>query len=58
MYPRRSQCIVNVPARSIPWKAAIADLLLQDPDANAPVIAQRLKPLGYDGGFTIKDCGS
>lgn len=36
-----------------PWKAAIADLLLQDPDANAPVIAQRLKPLGYDGGFTI-----
>ena len=36
-----------------PFKPAIADLLRQDPDANAPVIAQRLKPLGYDGGFTI-----
>ena len=36
-----------------PFKPAIADLLQQDPDANAPVIAQRLKPLGYDGGFTI-----
>jgi hypothetical protein len=41
-------------ARKIdPWKAAITDLLLQNPDANAPVIAQRLRPLGYDGGFTI-----
>src|SRR2546430_15368309 len=35
------------------FKPAIADLLQQDPDANAPVIAQRLKPLGYYGGFTI-----
>jgi transposase len=36
-----------------PFKPAIGDLLRQDPDANAPVIAQRLRPLGYDGGFTI-----
>ena len=26
-----------------PFKAAIAELLQQDPDANAPVIAQRLQ---------------
>jgi len=36
-----------------PWKAAIAELLEKDPDANAPVIAQHLKPLGFDGGLTI-----
>ena len=36
-----------------PWKAAITELLEKDPDANAPVIAQHLKPLGFDGGLTI-----
>ena len=36
-----------------PFKEIIAELLRQDPNANAPVIAQRLKPHGYDGGFTI-----
>ena len=36
-----------------PWKAAIGELLEKDPDANAPVIAQHLKPPGFDGGFTI-----
>jgi transposase len=36
-----------------PWKEAICELLAKDPDANAPVIAQRLKPLGFDGGITI-----
>ena len=36
-----------------PFKEIIAELLRQDPDANAPVIAQRLQPHGYDGGFTI-----
>jgi transposase len=36
-----------------PFKAAIAELLQQDPTANAPVIAQRLQPLGYTGGITI-----
>jgi transposase len=41
------------PSKLDPFKPAIADLLQQDADANAPVIAQRLKPLGYDGGFTI-----
>jgi hypothetical protein len=34
-------------------KAAIAELLEKDPDANAPVIAQHLQPLGFDGGLTI-----
>ena len=32
-----------------PFKEIIAELVQHDPDANAPVIAQRLKPLGYDG---------
>ena len=36
-----------------PFKPIIAELLQQDPDANAPLIAQRLNPHGYDGGFTI-----
>ena len=36
-----------------PFKPAIAELLQQDPSANAPVIAQRLRPLGYDGSITI-----
>ena len=36
-----------------PWKAAIADLLEKDPELSAPVIAQHLKPLGFDGGLTI-----
>lgn len=54
---------LNVPAPAItrreraskldPFKAAIAELLQQDPTANAPVIAQRLQSLGYDGGITI-----
>src|SRR5580692_2471337 len=36
-----------------PFKAVIDELLQQDPRANAPVIVQRLQPLGYDGGTTI-----
>jgi hypothetical protein len=28
-------------------------LLQQDPRANAPLIAKRLQPLGYDGGITM-----
>jgi len=36
-----------------PFKPAITELLQRDPTANAPVIAQRLQPLGYDGGITI-----
>ena len=35
------------------FKAVIDELLQQDPRANAPVIVQRLQPLGYDGGITI-----
>jgi transposase len=36
-----------------PFKPAIDELLRQDASANAPVIAQRLQPLGFDGGLTI-----
>jgi transposase len=36
-----------------PFKGTIAELLQKDPTANAPVIAQQLRPLGYDGGFTV-----
>jgi transposase len=35
------------------FKPAIAELLQQDPKAHAPVIAQRLQPLGYEGSLTI-----
>jgi len=36
-----------------PFKPAITELLQQDPSVNAPVLAQRLRPQGYDGGITI-----
>src|ERR1700736_873843 len=36
-----------------PFKSDIAALLQHDPKAAAPVIAQRLQPLGYQGGLTI-----
>ena len=36
-----------------PFKPALAELLEQDPTARAPVITQRLRTLGYDGGETI-----
>lgn len=36
-----------------PFKPAIAELLEQDPTVHAPVLAQRLRTLGYDGGETI-----
>jgi transposase len=36
-----------------PFKAAIAELLEQDPSAHAPVVTQRLRTLGYNGGETI-----
>jgi transposase len=36
-----------------PFKPAIAELLQQDPKAAAPVLAQRLQPLGYPGSLTI-----
>jgi transposase len=35
------------------FKPAIAELLEQDPAAHAPVLTQRLRTLGYDGGETI-----
>ena len=36
-----------------PFKAAIAELLEQDPSVHVPVLTQRLRTLGYDGGETI-----
>jgi len=36
-----------------PFKATIAELLEQDAEASAMVIAQRLRPLGFDGGLSI-----
>ena len=35
------------------FKATIAELLEQDAKASAVVIAQRLRPLGFDGGLSI-----
>src|SRR4051812_45584198 len=35
------------------FKSAIQELLQQDPQASAAVIAQRLQPLGFAGGRTI-----
>jgi len=36
-----------------PFKATIAEWLEQDAEASAMVIAQRLRPLGFDGGLSI-----
>ena len=36
-----------------PFKATIAELLEQDANASAMVIAQRLRPLGFTGGLSI-----
>jgi len=36
-----------------PFKATIAELLDQDAEASAMVIAQRLRPLGFTGGLSI-----
>ena len=36
-----------------PFKTAIADLLEQDAEASAVVIAQQLRPLGFTGGLSI-----
>jgi transposase len=36
-----------------PFRSAIAELLEQDPSLHVPVLTQRLRTLGYDGGETI-----
>ena len=36
-----------------PFKATIAELLEQDAEASAVVIAERLRPLGFEGGLSI-----
>jgi transposase len=36
-----------------PFQATIAELLEQDAEASAVVIAQRLRPLGFHGGLSI-----
>src|ERR1051325_2735958 len=62
-YRRTIAKYLNVPAPAVtrrdraskldPFKPVIAELLQQDPKAHAPVIAQRLQPLGYEGSLTI-----
>jgi hypothetical protein len=44
---------LTAPANSIRSSRSSPSCSSKIPDANAPVIAQRLKPHGYDGGFTI-----
>ena len=36
-----------------PFKPTIAEWLTQDPTASAVLIAQRLRPLGFEGGISI-----
>lgn len=36
-----------------PFKPTIAEWLTQDPTVSAAVLAQRLRPLGFDGGMSI-----
>jgi transposase len=41
------------PSKLDPFKQEIASLLEIDPKASAPVILQRIGPMGFDGGITI-----
>src|SRR5262245_46994057 len=47
-HPRRQRS-----SKLDPFKPTITELLQQDPAVTAVVIAQRLRPLGYDGGISI-----
>jgi hypothetical protein len=47
-HPRRQRS-----SKLDPFKPTITELLQQDPTVTAVVIAQRLRPLGYDGGISI-----
>jgi transposase len=47
--PSARSCVSKLDA----YKPAVAELLQKDPRVSAVVIAQRLQPLGYQGGLTI-----
>ena len=51
--PARSAARRQRASKLDPFKATIAELLQQDANASAMVIAQRLRPLGYTGGLSI-----
>src|SRR5580658_9552594 len=51
--PARSAAPRQRASKLDPFKATIAELLEQDAEASAMVIAQRLRPLGFTGGLSI-----
>jgi transposase len=51
--PARSAARRQRASKLDPFKATIAELLEQDAEASAIVIAQRLRPLGFTGGLSI-----
>src|SRR5215469_13497306 len=51
--PARTAAPRQRPSKLDPFKTTIAELLEQDAEASAVVIAQRLRPLGFDGGLSI-----
>jgi transposase len=51
--PARSAARRQRASKLDPFKATIAELLEQDAEASAMVIAQRLRPLGFTGGLSI-----
>ena len=51
--PARTAAARQRTSKLDPFKATIAELLERDAEASAMVIAQRLRPLGFDGGLSI-----
>ena len=51
--PARSAARRQRPSKLDPFKSTIAELLQKDANASATVIAQRLRPLGFNGGMSI-----
>jgi transposase len=51
--PARSAARRQRASKLDPFKSTIAELLQQDAKASAMVIAQRLRPLGFNGGLSI-----
>jgi transposase len=51
--PARTAAPRQLASKLDPFKAIIAELLEQDATASAAVIAQRIRPLGFDGGLSI-----
>jgi hypothetical protein len=51
--PARSAARRQSASKLARFKATIAELLEQDAKASATVIAQRLRPLGFDGWLSI-----